>query len=195
MDRPHRRLEAALLQHPDIRAAVVVAQGEPRGAKRLVAFVVPQDRQKAPDDVREFLTAKLPAYMVPSVHLELGELPLTGNGKVDRQALVVPEDVVGDAPAFVASRTPVEKAIAEMWSGMLGVERVGVHDNFFALGGDSLMAMRAVLQMRKALSLEIPIRVLFDNPTLADVALVLEDRLLAELEGMSDEEAQTLLSD
>ncbi|GAA2898270.1 hypothetical protein GCM10010517_63360 [Streptosporangium fragile] len=189
-------IEAALTQHPDVRAAVVVVQGEPRGAKRLVAFVVPQEGHGLPQDLRTFLGAKLPEYMVPGVYLEIGELPLTANGKVDRRALVVPEDVAGeDAPPYEAPRTALEKAVAEVWSSMLQVEHVGVHDNFFALGGDSLMAMRAVVHLRKVLGIEVPIRVLFDSPTLEDTALVIEDLLLTEIEGMSDEEAQTLLSD
>jgi acyl carrier protein len=133
--------------------------------------------------------------MVPGVYLELNTLPLTANGKVDRRALVVPDDVAAeDAPPYEAPRTVVEGAIAEVWSSMLTVERVGIHDNFFLLGGDSLMAMRAVVHLREALGLELPIRVLFDSPTLEATALVIEEQILAEIEGMSDEEAQLLLS-
>ncbi|MDI1463732.1 amino acid adenylation domain-containing protein [Catellatospora sp. KI3] len=188
-------IEAAFTQHPGIRAAVVVAQGEPRGAKRLVAFVVPQAGQSIPEDTREFLTAKLPGYMVPGVYLELDALPLTANGKVDRRALVVPDDAADlDAPAYEAPRTPVEEAIAEIWAGLLGLPRVGVRDNFFLLGGDSLMAMRAVVHLRKALDIDVPIRVLFDSPTLEDTALAVEEQLLAELENMTDEQAQARLA-
>lgn len=189
-------IEAAITQHPDVRAAVTVVHGEPRGAKRLIAFVVPQAAHGLPQDLRDFLGTKLPRYMVPDVYVETDALPLTANGKVDRRALVVPEQVAEEAaPHYEAPRTPVEEAVAEVWTNMLQVERVGIHDNFFALGGDSLMAMRAVVHLRKALGTELPIRVLFDNETLEDTALVIEDHLLAEIEELTEEEAQALLAD
>ncbi|MET9579512.1 amino acid adenylation domain-containing protein [Streptomyces massasporeus] len=188
-------IESALMQHPDIRAAVAVVHGEPRGAKQLVAFVVPQTAHEVPQDLRDFLGTKLPRYMVPDVYVEIDALPLTANGKVDRRALVVPEQVAEESAApYEAPRTPVEEVVAEVWASMLGIERVGVHDNFFALGGDSLMAMRAVVHLRKALGTELPIRVLFDSQTLEDTALVIEDHLLAEIEELSEEEAQALLA-
>jgi amino acid adenylation domain-containing protein len=189
-------IETAITQHPRIRAAVAVVQGEPRGAKRLVAFVVPQTAHEVPQDLRDFLGGKLPRYMVPDVYVEIDALPLTANGKVDRRALVVPEQAAEEAgPPYEAPRTPVEEVVAEVWADMLKVERVGVHDNFFALGGDSLMAMRAVVHLRKALGTELPIRVLFDGQTLEDTARVVEDHLLAEIEDLSEEEAQALLAD
>ncbi|MFD4371110.1 amino acid adenylation domain-containing protein [Streptomyces sp. NPDC058486] len=189
-------IETAITQHPDVRAAVVVVQGEPRGAKRLVAFVVPQTAHDVPKDLRDFLGTKLPRYMVPDVHVRIDALPLTANGKVDRRALVVPEQVADEmAPPFQAPRTPIEEIVADVWATMLETDRVGVHDNFFALGGDSLMAMRAVVHLRKELGTELPIRVLFDNETLEDTALVIEQHLLDEIEELSEEEAQALLAD
>ncbi|WP_422733745.1 amino acid adenylation domain-containing protein [Micromonospora sp. WMMD558] len=188
-------IEAALAQHPAVRASVVVVQGEPRGARRLVAFVVPQEAGGLPTDVREFLAGKLPGYMVPGAFHEIDELPLTANGKVDRKALVVPAEAdEADEVPYVAPRTALEETVAAVWASILGVDRVGVHDSFFALGGDSLLAMRAVVHLRKALDVQVPIRVLFDSPTLAAAALAIEDQLLAELEEMSDEEAHSLLS-
>lgn len=188
-------IESALMQHPDLRSAVAVVHGEPRGAKQLVAFVVPQTAHDVPQDLRDFLGTTLPRYMVPDVYVEIDALPLTANGKVDRRALVVPEQVAEESAApYEAPRTPVEEVVAEVWASMLGIERVGVHDNFFALGGDSLMAMRAVVHLRKALGTELPIRVLFDSQTLEDTALVIEDHLLAEIEELSEEEAQALLA-
>ncbi|MER6071756.1 amino acid adenylation domain-containing protein [Streptomyces sp. NPDC001817] len=189
-------IEAAIAQHPDVRAAVAVVQGEPRGAKRLVAFVVPQTAHDVPQDLQDFLGTKLPRYMVPDIYVGIDALPLTANGKVDRRALVVPEQVAEEtAPPYEAPRTPVEEVIAEVWASMLGIERVGIHDNFFALGGDSLTAMRAVVHLRKALGTELPIRVLFDSQTLQDTAIVVENHLLAEIEELSEEEAQALLAD
>ncbi|MEV6598632.1 amino acid adenylation domain-containing protein [Actinoplanes sp. NPDC051346] len=189
-------IEATLTQHPAVRAAVVVAHGDPRGAKRLVGFVVPQTDGGLPPDLLGFLAAKLPGYMVPGVLHELDELPLTANGKVDRKALVVPDEVdEQDQVPYEAPRTGVEEAVAEVWGSLLQVDAVGVHDNFFALGGDSLMAMRAVVHLRKQLELDVPIRVLFDSPTLADTALVIEELLLAEMDSMTDEQAASLLAD
>jgi amino acid adenylation domain-containing protein len=184
-------IEAAILQHPDVRHAVVVVHGQRHGSKRLVAFVAPA----VPAGLDEFLAAKLPRYMVPVTYQELTAVPLTANGKVDRQALVVADDVVeDDAQAHVAPRTPVEEVVAEVWTKILGVDRVGVHDNFFTLGGDSLMAMRAVVHLREALDIELPMRVVFDSPTLADVAVVVEDQLVTEIENMSEDDAQSSLS-
>ncbi|WP_170158697.1 non-ribosomal peptide synthetase/type I polyketide synthase [Micromonospora noduli] len=189
-------IETALAQHPEVRGAVVVAQGEPRGAKRLVAFVVPRVAGAVPTDVREFLAGKLPGYMVPAAFHEIDELPLTANGKVDRRPLVELADAVeADDVPYVAPRSTLEETIAEVWAGILRVDRIGVHDNFFALGGDSLLAMRAVVHLRKAFDVQVPIRVLFDSPTLEAAAFAIEDHLLSELEEMSDEEASALLAD
>jgi amino acid adenylation domain-containing protein len=188
-------IEAAISQHPDVRTAVVVVHGQRHGSKRLVAFVARRTGHGVPDDLNEFLAAKLPRYMVPAAYQELDAVPLTANGKVDRQALVVAGGAVADeATAYVAPRTPVEGVVADVWTSLLGGARVGVHDNFFALGGDSLMAMRAVVHLRKALEIEVPMQVIFDSQTLADVAVVVEDLVLTEIENMSDEEAQLFLS-
>ncbi|WP_158578483.1 non-ribosomal peptide synthetase/type I polyketide synthase [Spongiactinospora rosea] len=167
-------IETALMRHPDLRSAVATVHGEPRGAKRIVAFVVPEDGRPLPADLRAFLGERLPEYMVPSAFVEIEALPLTANGKVDRKALVVTERVFEDTVAYEAPSTPIEETIASVWAGMLQVERIGRHDHFFELGGDSLMAMRTVVHLRKALDLEIPIRVLFDSPTLAGIAAVIE---------------------
>jgi amino acid adenylation domain-containing protein len=184
-------IEAAILQHPDVRNAVVVVHGQRHGSKRLVAFVAPD----VPAGLDEFLAAKLPRYMVPVAYQELTAVPLTANGKVDRQALVVADDVAeDDAQGHVAPRTPVEEVVAEVWTKILGADRVGVHDNFFALGGDSLMAMRAVVHLREALDIDLPMRVVFDSPTLADVAGVMEDQLVTEIENMSEDDARSSLS-
>ncbi|UBU18984.1 amino acid adenylation domain-containing protein [Nonomuraea gerenzanensis] len=168
-------IETALARHPDVRGAVATVHGEPRGAKRIVAFAVPEEGRPLPAGLRGFLAERLPEYMVPSAFVELAALPLTANGKVDRKALVVSERAFEDVAAYEAPATPVEEIIAGVWAGMLRVERIGRHDHFFELGGDSLMAMRTVVHLRKELGLEIPIRVLFDSPTLAGIAAVIEE--------------------
>jgi acyl-coenzyme A synthetase/AMP-(fatty) acid ligase/acyl carrier protein len=187
-------IEAALVQHPAIRAAVVVADGAPRGAKRLVAFVVLQDdvgsesgSGQAPTvlDLREFLGAKLPQYMVPGVFVDLDELPLTANGKVDRRALDVPREAAEATHGYEAPGTRIEEIVTEVWSDLLRLERVGVHDDFFDIGGDSLLAMRAVVHLRKALDIDLSIHVLFDRRTPRELSLAVEDLLLAEIEAMT----------
>jgi acyl carrier protein len=187
-------IDAAVMEHPEVRSAVAVVHGQRHSAKRIVAFVASRAGHGVPEGLAEFLATKLPSYMLPAAYQELSAVPLTANGKVDRQALVVHDGTEDDAPPHVAPRTPVEEIVAEVWATMLGVERVGVHDNFFALGGDSLAAMRVVVHLRKELDIELPMQVIFDSYTLADVAAVIEDRLLTQLERMSDEDALLLLS-
>jgi surfactin family lipopeptide synthetase A len=202
-------IEAVLGGHPAVREAVVVVREDVPGDVRLVAFVV-SDREPAPPsrELRAFLQAKLPDYMIPSVFIRLDALPLTPNGKVDRRALPAP-DQARPAPedAFVAPRTPVEEELARIWAQVLGLERVGIHDNFFALGGHSLLATRVVSRLRDTFHTELPLRSLFEAPTVAGLALTIAQRqaegaehaemarLLAELEGLPDEEARRLLAD
>ena len=139
--------------------------------------------------------------MVPSAFVFLKSLPLTPNGKVDRAALPAPEDTRPDLQkVFVAPRTPVEKELAGIWASLLKVSAVGVHDNFFDLGGHSLLATQVVSRMRKAFQLEMPLRTLFESPTVAQLAETIEGvssndpaRLLSEIEKLSEEDARQLL--
>ncbi|MFP2934982.1 AMP-binding enzyme, partial [Pyxidicoccus sp. 3LG] len=129
-------IEAALLKHPDVREAVVLAREDGPGGKRLVAYVVPH---VPTTDLREFLQAHLPEHMVPSAFLPLEALPLTPNGKVDRKALPAPDaqpTASGDHPP----QTPIEEKLAAIWATVLRVQKVGRLDNFFALGGDSILS-------------------------------------------------------
>jgi surfactin family lipopeptide synthetase A len=202
-------IEAVLGGHPAVREAVVVVREDVPGDMRLVAFVV-SDQEPAPAsrELRAFLQAKLPDYMIPSVFIRLDILPLTPNGKVDRRALPAP-DQARPAPedAFVAPRTPVEEGLARIWAQVLGLEQVGIHDNFFELGGHSLLAMRVISRLRDTFHMELPLRSLFEAPTVAGLALTIAQRqaeraeheemarLLAELEGLPDDEARRLLAD
>jgi acyl carrier protein len=139
--------------------------------------------------------------MVPQAFVHLDSLPLTANGKIDRRGLPAPSGPETQG-VFSAPRNPVEKAIAAVWSDVLGVERVGVHDNFFHLGGHSLLATRVISRLSGEFGMELPLQTLFNAPTVAELALALTwrrakeagqedlDRLLAELEGLSDEEAE-----
>jgi acyl carrier protein len=196
-------IEALLAQHKGIQQAVVVASVNAAGTERLVAYAVPSGaKPPSPDELRDFLQVKLPDYMLPAAFVFLKSLPLTPNGKVDRAALPSPEDARPDLQkVFLAPRTPVEKELAGIWSSLLKVSAVSVHDNFFDLGGHSLLATQVISRMRKVFQKEIPLRSLFESPTVAALAERIESTtandtllLLAELEQLSDEEADRLVS-
>ncbi|HEX5717657.1 MAG TPA: amino acid adenylation domain-containing protein, partial [Thermoanaerobaculia bacterium] len=167
-------IEAALAAHPGVRETVVVAREEASGDKRLVAYVVAaREAELRPDELRSYLEERLPDSMIPSAFVRLDSLPLTANGKLDRRALPVPGD--GDLlqadSAYVQPRNPDEEMLAGVWAAMLGRERVGAEDDFFALGGDSRVATRVVARVRRLLGLEVPLRDLFEAPTVAALSL------------------------
>ncbi|MGH7831114.1 MAG: phosphopantetheine-binding protein, partial [Candidatus Binatia bacterium] len=169
-------IETALRDHTAIREAVVIAIENGPGSKRLVAYGVP-DQEAAPtlSELRSFLKQKLPDYMVPSAFVFLEALPLTPNGKVDRKALPAPDQSRPEQEnPFVPPSTAEEKTIAEIWAQVLKVEHVGIHDNFFDLGGHSLLATQVISRLREAFSLELPLLSLFDQPTVAEFAHVVE---------------------
>jgi surfactin family lipopeptide synthetase A len=138
----------------------------------LVADVVPEPEwAPATNELRDFLKDKLPDFMVPSAFVVLSKLPLTPNGKLDRLALPAPSLARPELDTnFVAPRTPAEERLAEIWEEVLGVERVGVHDDFFELGGHSLLATRVLSRVRSALRAELRLRDLFEAPTIAGLA-------------------------
>ena len=178
-------IEAVLREHPAVNEAVVVAREETPGDKRLVAYIVPRaGAQPDAPTLRSFLQERLPSHMVPATVLTLEALPLTPNGKVDRRALPAPE-WRGRTPeaAYASPRTPVEEMLAAIWSQVLGVERVGAHDNFFELGGHSLLATQLVSRIRDALQVDLPLRALFEQPTLAGLAAEV-DAALQKTQGL-----------
>jgi acyl carrier protein len=180
-------VEAVLAQHPAVRESVVVAREEEPGDKRLVAYYVVSDRGRAPalSELRGFLKAKLPEYMVPSVFVPLERLPLTSNGKVDRQSLPAPGEMRPELEgAFVAPRDELERRLAGIWEEVLGLEQVGVHDDFFELGGHSLLAARLALMLSAALDVDISIRLLLTHPTVEALADTVE-QLRRDREGSS----------
>jgi amino acid adenylation domain-containing protein len=170
-------IEAVLGQHPAVRERVVIAQEDENENKRLVAYVVAsQGHTIAVDDLRRFLKQKLPNYMVPSLFVLLEVLPLTPNGKVDRKALPALEGgKFGEAESFVAPRTPIEELLAGIWAEVLGLEQVGIHDNFFDIGGHSLKATQVISRVRDVFSTELPIRCLFEFPSVADLSKHIEN--------------------
>jgi acyl carrier protein len=199
-------IETVLTQHPSLRETVVIAREDLPGDKRLVAYVVPQQQQPHSSELRSFVQERLPNYMVPSAFVFLDALPLTPNGKVDHRALPAPDASSSQLDTeFVPPSNPTEELLATIWAEVLGVERVGIHDNFFELGGHSLLATRVISQSNQAFSVELSLRHIFETPTVAGLAVAVtqsqfeqtEDEdlahLLAELEGLSDEEVQQLL--
>ena len=164
-------IEAALAGHPAVAQAAVVARDDGPGGKQLVAYVVSAPGS-APDvtDLRRHLAALLPEYMVPAVFVGLDVFPYTSSGKIDRRALPAPDPSRTDSrKAYVALRTPIEEALAEIWAHVLGVPRVGIRDDFFELGGDSILGIRVIGRVRAALGVELSVRDVFAASTLEDL--------------------------
>jgi len=160
-------IESAIAAWPGIRQTVVTARDNSAGDKRLVAYLVlAEDASFDPADLREALRQKLPEYMIPTSFVPLAALPLTSNGKINRQALPAPGDADAAAESnYVAPRNPDEQALAEIWSQVLGIERVGITDTFFDLGGHSLLAVRITARVQAAWNVDLPPSVIFENPT------------------------------
>jgi acyl-coenzyme A synthetase/AMP-(fatty) acid ligase/acyl carrier protein len=222
-------IEAALTTHPAVRAAAVLVRADLPGGPRLVAYVVPQAAPadatdaaagESPDTadpaadpaadaaaLREHLRARLPEYMVPAHVVVLAALPLTPNGKVDRAALPAPTGAPDGGAAYVAPRTAAEAVLAGVWTEVLGLppDRVGAHDNFFELGGHSLLATQVVARVRDLFGTELPLRALFEAPTVAGLAEEMSQdpeqrhrfertaELLLTLAQLSDDDAEAML--
>ena len=198
-------IEAALRALPSVHDAAVAAHGAQGGERALAAYVVPRDGAALDASVlRAGLAERLPPYMVPATFTRLDALPLTPGGKLDRRALPGPEAAPADEVGYVAPATDDERAIAAAWAEVLGVERVGATDGFFAMGGHSLRAVRIITRIDELLGVRLPVSALFESPTVRGLAErvarvresdpSLADRL-AWLEGLSDEEALALLND
>ena len=201
-------IEAALLSSGKIKEAIVTFREDRPGDQRLVAYLVPAERPvPTVTTLRRALAEKLPEYMIPSAFVMLDALPLLPNGKVDRRQLPTPGSTRADlATPFLAPRTPVEEALTGIWAEVLGLDRVGIHDNFLELGGNSLLAAQVISRVISILQVEIPLRSLFESPTVADMAMVITqdqikkaeqkdiERMLTELERLSDNAAKQLLS-
>jgi len=177
-------IEAVLGQHPDVFETVVVAREEIEGDKQLVAYVVLNEQPPpAPSELRGYLKEKLPQYMIPSAFLVLEKMPLTANGKVDRKALPAPDANRPElAELYVAPGTAVEEIVAGIWAEVLKLERIGIYDNFFELGGHSLLATQIISRAREAFQVELPLRQLFEQPTVAGLSLRIEEQRRSQSE-------------
>jgi amino acid adenylation domain-containing protein len=199
-------IEAVLRQHPAVRDVVVISRGEKASEKRLVAYVVAAQEAPTVTELNGFLRQKLPEYMVPSVFMFLDTLPLTASGKIDRRNLPDPDQSRPEQESsFVPPRTPVEELLAQIWAELLKLEKVGIHDNFFELGGHSLLLTQVANRIQGAFMVLLPLRILFDAPTIADLGAAIataqleqEDaaevaRLVEELKQLSPDEVTALL--
>ena len=201
-------VERALLAHDGIEEAAAVRRINHSGDSRLIAYFVPVKKATpAASDLRAFLKQKLPDHMIPSRFVSLDTFPLTATGKIDRQSLPKPER---SRPAlensFVAAETWIEEKLTSIWADALDLNQVGIHDNFFDLGGHSLTASRVVSHVIKEFQLELPLRSLFQSPTVAEMASIINEHqgkmlpakeiatILAEVESIREEEAQRLLA-
>ncbi|HEU4509189.1 MAG TPA: phosphopantetheine-binding protein [Pyrinomonadaceae bacterium] len=158
--------------------------------KQLVAYVVMKNGSRDTAPLREYLKGQTPAYMVPDAFVPLDSLPLTANGKIDRQRLSEPPKTSVIDDNFVAPRTQLEEELAGLWSEVLKVERVGINDNFFDLGGHSLLATRLMFLLREHFNVDIPLRALFEAPTIATLAPVIVQSQIEQID--SEDMAQAL---
>jgi amino acid adenylation domain-containing protein len=200
-------VEGALAQHPAVRETAVVAREDGEGLKRLVAYVaVRPDQSPTVNELRRFSRSKLPEYMVPSVFVTVAAIPRTSSGKVDRRALPSPTPERPELEkAYVGPRTAIERVLAGIWAEVLGLERVGVHDDFFDLGGHSLSVSQLVRRVNETLGVDVKLSAVFDAPSVADMGVV-AGRLISaraagradvvnDIEEMSEEEAERLLNE
>jgi amino acid adenylation domain-containing protein len=183
-------IESVLEQQPGVAQAVVVLREMAPGDHRLVAYIVPEAGQEAPTSsaMRQELQAHLPEYMLPAAYVLLDHLPLTPNGKLDRHALPAPERTAQSETSYVAPRTPTEKTLTDIWAEVLKLERVGIDDNFFALGGHSLLGVQLMQRISEAFHITLPMRTLFEAPTISELALAVEQK-----QGKQGEEESTAL--
>ena len=206
-------VENALLTHPAVKEAVVIPRPNDSGEARLVAYFTSPNQtagQLPPSasQLRSLLKQKVPDYMIPSAFVLLDTIPLTRNGKVDRTALPDPGQSRPElSTPYVAARTPIEQDLVKIWAQVLSLDQVGVHDNFFDLGGHSLAATRVIAQIIRHFQLELSLRSLFEVPTVAEMAAVITqhhgerlgkealDRILTGLESLSDGEASRLIEE
>lgn len=197
-------IEVALRTHPSVREAVVIAR-ESRGELRLFGYIqADPESPVSTEDLRAHLRAILPDQMIPGTYVIMGSLPLTPSGKLSRSNLPDPQEEPSHSITGAIPRTPVEIALARLWSEILQVQSVGIKDNFFELGGHSLLATRVISRIRDEFGAELPVRLMFDNPTIEALALATVEsmlekrgddqiaRLLAEVEQMPDEAAYSL---
>jgi amino acid adenylation domain-containing protein len=202
-------IEAAMSHHPAIREVVVISREDKPGQQRLVAYYVPAAGQTvSAGELRTALRDSLPDYMIPSAFVPLDAMPLHPNSKLNRKALPAPEEVLaGSETSYEAPRTPLEKLLADIWMDVLSVEKVGINDDFFEVGGQSILATQFITRVQQVLPGKLPLQAIFETPTIAGLAdFIMRNQpeqdevqneelaeLFAEIQGLSDEDVQELL--
>lgn len=186
---------SALRRHPSVRECALAARENETGEKQLIAYVVTSGSVPSLGEIREFLAKELPEYMLPAVFVRLDAIPLATSGKVDRSALPSPDEqnMLRDE-VFHHPSSATEQRVSAIVASLLGLERVGVNENFFYLGGNSLFGTQLIARLRDAFQVEVPLLGLFDHPTVCELSTEVESLMVAKLDAMSEEEAQRLLS-
>jgi amino acid adenylation domain-containing protein len=187
-------VESVLRRHPGVREVAVLAREDSPGDKRLVAYVVlSADEVYTASELQNFLKQKLPGYMVPSTFVVLESLPLTPNGKLDRKTLPALDTSRPELEGiYIAPRTPTEKMLAKIWAEVLKIDKLGIHDNFFDLGGHSLLATQVMSRIRDAFQIDIPLRVLFEQPTVEELAIAM---MRFNNKGITEKELSAMVDD
>jgi acyl carrier protein len=182
-------ITSQLARDPQLKAAVVVVREDGPSGKRLVAYVVPHDSQLLDiQRVRQRLQDILPTYMVPSTFVALDELPLTSNGKLNRSALPIPDLTLSRANSYAPPEGPIEAELAQIWASLLGVDRVGREDDFFALGGHSLLSISLITRVQEAFAIQLRAIAIFRHPTIRLMGELIRSHLLAEELNKVDQE-------
>jgi acyl carrier protein len=188
-----------LNSHPMIEASAVVAREEGSSGGRLVAYVIPivnSVSEISVDELRKYLSTRLPDYMVPAVFVSIASLPVTLNGKVDRAALPVPDGsniLLDELVVNAEPRSLIEQQLVASIAELLGLQEVGLHDNFFLIGGHSLFGAQLIARIQDTFGLDLPLRSVFDSPTVAQLAQQIETLMVKNIESMSEDEAKRAL--
>lgn len=169
-------IQAVLMAHPAVREAIVTVSEQAAGDRRVVGYVVPSSAAVRPahEELRAYLSERLPAHMVPAAFVVLDTLPLTAHGKVDRSALPEPTRARSSSSPADKPTTPVHDMLARIWADVLGVDDVGIHDDFLELGGQSLQAVRMTTRIQETFEVELPVRAIFEHPTIAELGTLIE---------------------
>jgi acyl carrier protein len=188
-------IESVLNRHQGLQESVVVIREDNPGDKRLVAYAISENENPPPvNELRQTLQEALPDYMVPAAFVFLETLPLTPNGKVDRGALPAPNWGRPQLEEkFVAPDTEIEIILADIWLEILQVERVGIYDNFFELGGHSLLVTQVMARVNEIFQIDLPLRIFFEAPSISSLATVIEERLIVEIDSLTEEQAEQLV--
>jgi len=200
-------IEAVLNAHPQVVEGVVIVREE-RGDKMLVAYYTAGEEVPSPGELRAFMRQRLPEYMIPNIFVHLEAMPLTPSNKIDRKALPAPDQTRAVEVEYVPPSTETEIALAEIVAELLSLDRVGLNDNFFELGGHSLMATQFVSRVRETFGVELPLRTIFEHPSVGELAGEVDKLraeqtedladvadLLDQLMSLSDEEVEALLTE